>query len=294
MRTCPKCFTSSQNGPTCAACGLVFEKYHATLHPPLNAKNWNELEEVPPQQAILSLGGLPLMALFAWFIHAVPVFQLLASMMTSWIHEFGHTLVLWCSSHFALPTVLVTVSLTSEKSIPVFIVIIFASVFGAYRLFLKKLYFLSLNLFVCALMTIYLTFIASNTRAEEWMIYSGIGAQFWLSTLFIISYYYRLPKKEGWGGLRFVLPTYGMVCFIETMIRFYHIRHGLDDLPMGSAMGGPDDSNGDLNRLIGEFGWTEKSILHSYLNLGSFCTYVLVTHYLVFSYLYLKTKITKN
>jgi hypothetical protein len=299
---CPKCGADKIEAGVCIGCGLIIAKFQALQVRRMsileergatelsNAYDDSEIDEAPDKNLAIYLLTLPICFVVACVVHSLPLVRLISFFMTAWIHEFGHTLASWCSSRFALPTVVVTFTFNAEKSTLMFLLDVGIGGYLSFLALRKRAYFFMMLGGLFLLSTMYLTLVVPLKVADEWRIYSGIGAQFWLSTVLIISFYYRQPKKEGWQGVRYVAPAYGMVCFVETLFLFYRIKKGFDDLPMGSATGGPDDSDGDLQRLMRLYGWTEKMITDSYFKVGVFCSMVILAHYFYFSYLLLEKR----
>jgi hypothetical protein len=61
------------------------------------------------------------------------------------------------------------------------------------------------------------------------------------------------------------------------------VHQGVEDIPMGSMIHGDDDANGDMTRLMDEFGWTAALIPQRYLMLAAGCWTALLIVYAWFA-----------
>jgi hypothetical protein len=60
------------------------------------------------------------------------------------------------------------------------------------------------------------------------------------------------------------------------------VSHDLSTMPMGSALGGQNDGDGDMNRLLDSYHWTARGVANAYLRLGYGCLLVVAGHYAFF------------
>jgi hypothetical protein len=126
-----------------------------------------------------------------------------------------------------------------------------------------------------------LTLAVPNWRTLRWITWSGCGGEFAWSTLLVVSFYYRLPDRLRWDFVRFLALGAGAFALVHAFTFWHGVSAQPGDLPMGSALGGQDDPNGDMNKLIG-WGATRESIAGGYLGLGYACLAVVAAHYVVF------------
>ena len=47
---------------------------------------------------------------------------------------------------------------------------------------------------------------------------------------------------------------------LHIVIYWNQIYHGVEDIPFGSMINGEDDSNGDMDKLMNDYGWKKLDI----------------------------------
>jgi hypothetical protein len=92
-----------------------------------------------------------------------------------------------------------------------------------------------------------------------------------------------MPEGFRWGMCRYVFFIIGASAFLHIVVYWNEVYHMREDIPMGSMINGEDDSNGDMNKLMDDFGWTAANIRHNYQYLGYACWAMLGTVYAVFA-----------
>ncbi len=129
----------------------------------------------------------------------------------------------------------------------------------------------------------YMTWVMPEARQDFWYsAFGGVGGEFYLSTLLMASFYVQLPDKFKWGACRYVFFILGAAAFLHIVSFWDKVYHGLDSIPMGSMINGEDDSNGDMNKLMDDYGWTDGRIPDTYQYLGYGCWGFLGVVYAVF------------
>lgn len=240
-----------------------------------------DLERLKPYENMLALP-----AVFAGFIGLRLLgFSggLLHGMFSVPVHELGHAIVCWMGGRAAIPTFLfVTISSGSQDRSPLIwgfgvalvLFLLWRSVKGRY-------YFGSVLWVITFLFQLHFFFCRSEVF-EKWIKADGIAAEFWLSALLISLFYYRVPESWNWNPIRYFALLAGAFTFQSSFALWRAAKKDNSLLPWGSAIGGEDDGNGDLNSLNDDFGWSVDHILSFYNQLAVICLIVIVAHYLIF------------
>jgi hypothetical protein len=210
-----------------------------------------------------------------WYFFSIPV------------HEFGHAIAAWLCSHFAIPIgafipMAAVTAWSAEPSSFVFMAVLGGICAAGYFSFREgKIFPVILSLvFLGALF--YLSVLASERTRQIAMIYGGVGGEFILSTLLIVSFYYPMPEKIRWDFCRFFFLMVGMYVFCSA----FHLWNGIDlgkrDIPFGTFLNGPADANGDMDRLHEVYGWSRNEIIWNSIRMGRACLSLIVAHYFFF------------
>jgi hypothetical protein len=228
-----------------------------------------------PAAVVMALGVASfegILGVLVWFIGMV-------------FHELGHAVAYWLSGRFAIPTFAYTMSLQESPS--VFSVVVILGLILALGYFgwkykhqpLLSVAALSVVLFVV------LTGVLSSSSSEVVILYSGLGGELVLGTAAMMSAYVAMPDRFNWRINRFVFLGLGATSFAQAALRWYRAQSDVSQLPMGalldfSGIFGGGESNGDLDRLIREFGWTQQYIVSVYSRTTVLCAAVLIGWFL--------------
>jgi hypothetical protein len=200
-----------------------------------------------------------------------------------WVHEFGHATAAWLSGRRALPLPIGWTNVEHERSILVYLGVLFllgAMAVAGWRE--RKAWPIVLAAPLVALQT-YMTWFQSEDRGHMWMIFAGVGGEFYLSAAMIGFFYFEFPEKFRWGGCRYVFLFIGAACFFESFAFWSKVKRGLEGIPYGSMINGEDDGGGDMNILKDEYNWTQHGIIHAYTHLAGACLVALLVIYLFFN-----------
>ena len=200
-----------------------------------------------------------------------------------WIHEVGHASVAWLSGRPALPLPLGWTNVQHDKSPIVYLGVLLAlgalAVSGWRE---RKLWPIVLATALLGAQT-YMTWFLSEDRSHLWMIFGGVGGEFYLSAAMIGLFYFEFPEGFRWGGCRYVVLFIGAASFYESFSFWKSVKHGLEGIPYGSMINGEDDGGGDMNILADDYHWTQHQIFLTYNHLGDACLAVLVVIYVIFN-----------
>jgi hypothetical protein len=200
-----------------------------------------------------------------------------------WIHEVGHASVAWLSGRPALPLPLGWTNVQHDKSPVVYLGVLLAlgalAVSGWRE---RKAWPIILAMALVGAQT-YMTWFLSEDRAHLWMIFGGVGGEFYLSAAMIGLFYFEFPEGFRWGGCRYLVLFIGAASFYESFDFWKRVKHGLEGIPYGSMINGEDDGGGDMNILADEYRWTQHRIIFTYDHLADACLVMLVVVYAIFN-----------
>ncbi len=132
-----------------------------------------------------------------------------------WIHEFGHATMAWMTGKRALPLPIGWTTISEEKSYFVYFGILF--LFGL--LFVaswkeRKIWPMVFAVGL-AVLQFYMTWLLPSQQARMWIIFGGVGGEFYLSAAMIGLFYCQFPEKFKWGGCRYFFLFIGVSSFFE-------------------------------------------------------------------------------
>jgi hypothetical protein len=200
-----------------------------------------------------------------------------------WLHEFGHATFAWLTGRRALPLPIGWTSVEPSQSALVYVgipVLLLILATAGWRE--RKLWPVVLAAAVLALQT-WMTWFVPESRSHEWVIFGGVGGEFYLGAAMMGLFYFEFPDGFKWGGCRYLFVFVGASSFYQTYALWYHIKRGLEDIPYGSMINGEDDGGGDMNILRDDYSWTQHQIFNTYYHLGNACLVALALVYLYFN-----------
>lgn len=195
-----------------------------------------------------------------------------------WIHEFGHATIAWFSGYRAMITFGATIT-ALEKSNFVYFGILFLIGLTFYNGWKEDKKSTMIICVIFAIIQFIFTWMIGYRGYTILMAWGGIGGEFYLSTLLIIAFYWRLPEKFYWDFWRFGAVIIGAITFSSSFLKWHSIKIGNTDIPWGTLWGGRGDSGGDLNILNDYGGWSANQIIGTYINLGNLCLLIIIIFY---------------
>ena len=198
-----------------------------------------------------------------------------------WLHEIGHALVAWLGGFPAAPLPFVNVSWEYRSAVVVFLVVgaLAAGLTTAVRRrrpYLAALAALGLAVQGC------LTLLVSGATCRHWIHLAGCAAELALGALLMVGFHYRPSDRSRWDHARYLALLLGAVALVGGLSLWIHLRDDLALLPVSQALGGLRDPDGDLGRLLADWGWTPSGLVRAYLALGYACLAVVGAHYAAF------------
>jgi hypothetical protein len=289
---CPHCgFTGPSLEPgTCGRCGVIFAKAHPslaseTLQPTAAGEASAELlgefaSTREPEAARPSTEvrwALPLAFAVGLLLNSNGCGRLVVySSASNWAHELGHASWRWLNGRSAVPALFFTFYSQPGRSFAFTVLVLggLAALFlwarGEECRGLMALAGLFLFCFVCLL---------ALPPAKEHLLesFAGLFGEFWISTLWVILFYYRFPGIVQWERLRWAFLFLGACAYVRIVGVFWVSRADMTLLPWGSFFGG----DGDLERLLAG-GWLVPTIRRVYTTTAAVCAAVIGAHYLYF------------
>jgi hypothetical protein len=198
-----------------------------------------------------------------------------------WVHELGHATVAWFSGYRAMITFAGTVT-QLERSPFVYFGILFLLGLLFWHGWKEQKRFTMILAAILAIMQFLMTWVISRATYRMLLAFGGIGGEFYLSTLFMIGFYAKLPDKLRWEFWRYLSLIVGAITFWSSFWKWHNIERGREAIPWGTFWGSRGDSGGDLNVLSGEFGWNSQQIIGTYTHLGNLCLLFIVGFYIYF------------
>ncbi|MBI2518561.1 MAG: hypothetical protein HYV95_16925 [Opitutae bacterium] len=245
---------------------------HADEFAPFTFDNWKVNVLVPP----LLLGFV--------FLANLSPFGLFLQGFRVWMHEFGHATAAWLTGHRALPLPFGWTPVEGEHSNFVYFGLLFLLGMLFWAGWRERKVWPMLTAVALAALQAYMTWRLPEHRQEFWWsAFGGVGGQFYLSTLFMLSFYVQLPEKFRWGMCRYVFFGIGATAFLDIHVFWLKVWHGVEEIPFGTLIGGEEDTGGDMNKLMTDYGWTKFQIRHAYHVLGNACWTALALTYAAFA-----------
>ncbi len=200
-----------------------------------------------------------------------------------WIHEVGHASVAWLSARPAVPLPFGWTNVEPNKSLLLYLAFLAAFLaLGIAGWRERKAWPMVLSAVLVGTQT-YMTWSLSEDRARQWMIFAGVGGEFYLSAAMVCLFYFEFPEKFRWGACRYVVIFIGAASFFQSYSFWKQVKRGTEGIPFGSMINGEDDGGGDMNILMEDYRWTQHQIISTYNHLADACLLAVILVYLFFN-----------
>ncbi|MDQ5979240.1 MAG: hypothetical protein QG602_2214 [Verrucomicrobiota bacterium] len=224
----------------------------------------------------------PLLLALVWLVHQTPLKMLLTGFHV-WMHEFGHSTAAWLCGWRATPLPIGWTPVEPVHSNFVYggVLLLFGILFAA-GLKERKVWPMIAAVALAGLQA-FMTWVLPEKQKEFWMVFGGIGGEFYLSTLLMMSFWVQLPEKFKWGMCRYVFFLIGATAFLHIWLHWREVYRGIEEIPFGTLIHGEEDAGGDMNRLMDDYGWKKFTIRRTYYVLGWSCWIALGVMWLLFA-----------
>ncbi|MEO1393123.1 MAG: hypothetical protein AAFV90_09445 [Cyanobacteria bacterium J06634_5] len=219
---------------------------------------------------LLLIGGL---------LSSAEVFKALLFGVHIWIHEFGHATVAWLGGYRATPLPFGWTAVGQSQSLFVYfgVLTLLGLLFYTGR---KEQSRWSIGLAVgLAVVQFCMTWLLSEETFNMLLSFGGIGGEFYLSTLLIVSFYFPLPDYWRWDFFRYPAALFASFVLTSSAWQWRQIDRGLEAIPWGSLFGGSEHIGGDMNQLSIVYGWSDQRIIDTYNSIGAVCAIAILSTY---------------
>jgi hypothetical protein len=192
-----------------------------------------------------------------------------------WAHELGHALVAWLSGFVAIPLPFITLQASEDRTLFGACLLMLALAGAAIFAFRQGAWPLLALLAFFAGLQVLLTWSLNPAQATKWVIAAGLGGELVIPTAWMIAFYQRLPGR--WDFWRYPVLAASAVTLVRGLFLWTRVVSGTRPMPHGSMVG--SDSEGDVERLVRFYHFTEPDLAHGYLTLAWGCLAVLAFVY---------------
>ncbi len=216
----------------------------------------------------------------AILMNAMPIVSALLFGIKIWFHEFGHATVAWLGGRKAIPLPIGWTNVGAERSLFVYLGLLglLGLLYWSGRREQQR--WPMVLAVVLGLLQFGMTWLMSPHSLDMWISFGGIGGEFYLCTLLMVSFYFPLPAYWRWDFYRYPVVLGAAFTFWGQLWLWKQIAQGRAVIPWGSLWGGED--HGDMNTLSAIYGWSDQRIIDTYNTLGNVCFVALLAVYVYF------------
>jgi hypothetical protein len=197
----------------------------------------------------------------------------------TWTHEVGHAIVAWFSGHQATPLPFGWTNVNPERSFFVYCCFLtLLGIIGWMGWKENKRAVVGVT-GVLAFVQFCMTWLMNRDMFEMLLAFGGLGGELYISAALIVTFYFPLPDRWRWDFWRYPIGILAASTFTDNFARWHSIKRGTQDIPWGSLFGGEDDAGGDMNRLSGDYGWSDHQIIQTYSVVGITCLVAMLAIY---------------
>ncbi|HTV21825.1 MAG TPA: zf-TFIIB domain-containing protein [Polyangiaceae bacterium] len=206
--------------------------------------------------------GVPLAIGFGVAFSATPPGRFFGSLVGMPFHELGHALASWLGSRFAMPLPFFTVWSNAQSLLFGLGLAGLLAAFG-YRSWREGRRFgLGLALALLAVQLVLSCFVPARQSLMVQILGGALG-EVALGALVLIAFHFPLPDRLRWDFWRWPALVPGGICFGHAMLTWIAAAKDARRIPWGAAIG--NESDGDMNRLVRDFGWSATELARFYL-----------------------------
>jgi Zn-finger nucleic acid-binding protein len=294
LRPCLRCNTQNwqrrlfeSEGQTglglCGTCGMVWfdagglerlrerllsERRRAMPAPSLPAPaevREERADRISFEGGIANLAGVPVALVLGLAFCSNPVGQFFAGLIGMPFHELGHALTSWLSSRFAVPLPFFTVWHDEQSLLFGFLLAALLAWFGHHSWRDESRFGVALA-GVLLLAQVGMSWLVPARFTLMLQILGGALGELVLGALLLAAFHFPLPDRLRWDFWRWPALFPGAVCFGQALLVWIRASDDAGSIPWGAAIG--DESDGDMNRLVRDFGWSASELASFYLKAG--------------------------
>ncbi|HWO14499.1 MAG TPA: hypothetical protein VNN80_33570 [Polyangiaceae bacterium] len=228
------------------------------------------------EHGALNVAAAPATLGLCLWIATGPLGAFFAALVAMPFHELGHALTSWLSSRIAVPLPFFTVWY-DEQSLWFGLVLALGLGWLAYHSRRERTRFgLWLALGLLALQ-LGLSWLVPARLTRMLQIAGGALGELVLATLVIVGFHFPLPDRLRWDFWRWLALPPAALCLAHAWLTWLAARRDPARIPWGAAIG--DQADGDMNRLVFDYGWTAQQLTAFYLRAGVSCALVIAGAY---------------
>jgi hypothetical protein len=210
--------------------------------------------EVPPR---VELAVLPGLFALCWAFASTAFGEILSFVPRLQCHELGHALAAWWSGRRALPLPIGFTAWSEERSsLLVGMQVLFVALLALHGVRERKA--LPVAIAVALGLAVGVGVTTPLAVSEGWVIAAGQIGETLLPAVFVAAFHLPLPRRLRWDFWRWLVALVALFALASAVRSGWQIADGERPLPWGALLG--NESDGDLNRLVGEHGWTEPGL----------------------------------
>lgn len=212
-----------------------------------------------------NLIAVPLVLSLSVLLCVTQLGGLLASLVGMPFHELGHAAASWLSSRIAIPLPFFTFWFDDQST---WMGLLVASVLGwlVFHTYQERNRFMLCATVVLLCAWAVITFFIPASRTLMWQILAGALGELVFGAFLLIAFHFPLPDRLRWDFWRWVALIPAALCFTQAMLLWRRVSADVSQMPWGSAIG--SESDGDMNRLVQQFGWNANELADFYLSIG--------------------------
>lgn len=217
---------------------------------------------------IENLVGVPLILVLSALFCTTGFGRLFASLVGMPFHELGHAAASWLSSRIAIPLPFFTYWF-DDQSVLMGLVVAGALGWLGYHAYRENHRFAMGVAGTLLVVQAIFTLALPAQLTLMWQILSGALGELLFGAFLLVAFHFPLPDRLRWDFWRWVAIVPAALCFTHAVKLWRTAAADVSQMPWGSALG--SDSDGDMNRLVGQFGWQVNDLAEFYLHTAYLC-----------------------
>lgn len=175
--------------------------------------------------------AFPVLLLLGMAMSALPIANFLLFGVKVWFHEFGHAIVAWLAGRRAIPLPIGWTNVGEQRSLIVYfgLLILLGLMFWAGRREGKRWPMVLAGVLV--VIQFWFTWLMPEQRFETLLSFGGIGGEFLLCTLLMVSFFFPLPNYWRWDFYRYPVVLGAAFTFWGQYNLWRQIDRGLASIP---------------------------------------------------------------
>ena len=238
-------------------------------------------------QGMENLIAVPVVMLLSLLFCSTGFGRLLAFLVGMPFHEMGHATASWISSRIAIPLPFFTFWFDDQS---VGMGVIVASVLGwlLFHTYREKNWFMLGSASVVTLAWAVMTFLIPPVQTLMWQVLSGALGELVFGSFILVAFHFALPDRLRWDFWRWIILIPAGLCFTQAVMLWRTVSSDVSQMPWGSAIG--SESDGDMNRLVQQHGWSANELADFYLSVAYLGLTALVIAYSYAAYRFIQRR----